>query len=411
MKFFIVVMSVLQCAFALSLPTVIVPKSNLGEGDQHTHALQVRQNPVLVENEARDGKCKEIMFFYLRGSTQESNMGEQPGPQLAEYLRQTLTAERIAVQGIEYAAALLDNACVNNQLCRPSEVTSAERQIRQYMDKCPEAVVVAAGYSQGAAMLSSVISNANRLEKKYKDRITAVVTFGSTMQIYNKNTIPNFPSDLVQMFCNKLDPVCRAGIPLGAALPGHRDYRKSAKPAAEFLVKKLAAAKAWPSVPVIADIDPSKFASMGLNFRNIFRGASKGTSDAFNDAEKLGSLREPRLVNVYGRGGARVDFLGVAVDGVADVLEHGGKGGDYKEMRLDEGEFWTKAEVCNGQKKGKDRIGYFRAESSKGKKMEVGKRTNQCQKYVAEKGGYFVGLYGEAGTEIDSLGLIEHVGS
>ncbi|WQF79476.1 Putative cutinase/acetylxylan esterase, jacalin-like lectin domain, alpha/Beta hydrolase [Colletotrichum destructivum] len=409
MKFFIVVVLVLQCALALGLPAVIVPKSNHGERDRHTHSLQVRRNPVLVENEALDGKCKKIMFFYLRGSTQEPNMGKQPGPQLAEYLRQTLTAERIAVQGIEYAASLLDNACVNNQLCRPREVTTAERQIRQYMDKCPEAVVLAAGYSQGAAMLSSVISN--RLEQKYKDRITAVVTFGNTMQVYNKNTIPNFPPDLVQMFCNKLDPVCRVGVPLGAALPGHLDYRKSAKPAAEFLIKKLAAAKRWPSVPVIADIDRSKFASMGLTFRNIFRGAPKGTSEAFNDAEKLGSLTEPRLVNVYGRGGARVDFLGVAVDGVADVLEHGGKGGDYKEMRLDEGEFWTKAEVCNGQKKGKDRIGYFRAESSKGKNMEVGKRTNQCQKYVAEKGGYFVGLYGEAGSEIDSLGLIEHVGS
>ncbi|KAK2005674.1 alpha/beta-hydrolase [Colletotrichum eremochloae] len=150
-----------------------------GAGAPSIYSLQAREpHSILVENDLQDGSCNDYLFFYLRGSRQKSNMGGQPRPQLAAYLRQTLTT-RIAIQGIDYPAKRRDNLCVDNHLCRPSEVTKATGQIEKYMDQCPDAKVLIAGYSQGAAMVSRIISA--RLEPEYKDRILAAVTFGNTM--------------------------------------------------------------------------------------------------------------------------------------------------------------------------------------------------------------------------------------
>lgn len=224
----------LQCVLTPGLARVTPRSDYTEEASQSVHSLQARQQDSsdkgVLENEVRDGTCKDTMFFFLRGSTQQPNMvskpglqspddifalsalktnsppqGLQPGPQLAAYLRSTLGADKIAIQGIEYAATLQDNLCINNQLCRPREVTSASTQIREYMDQCSDSDVVVGGYSQGAAMLSRVISD--RLGSEYKDRIVAAVTFGNTMQVYNKNTIPGLAPERVQMFCNKFDPV------------------------------------------------------------------------------------------------------------------------------------------------------------------------------------------------------------
>ncbi|KAH0430089.1 cutinase-2 [Colletotrichum camelliae] len=313
--------------------------------------------------------------------------------------------DAIAVQGIEYPATLQDNLCLNNHLCRPKEATAAADLVRGYMDKCPDASVLIGGYSQGAAMLSRII---DRLEQEYRDRIAGAVTFGSTMQVYDKGTIPLLPPDKVRMFCNKYDPVCSTGIPLGAVMSAHRNYRPLAKEAAEFLVKMLAAAKGWSSVPTVPDVDLTPFANTQLVFRDIYRGAPAGSSTPFNDATKLQGLQDIKIDTIFGRGGARVDFLGVKVDGMDGTQEHGGSGGDYKEIVLDVDEYWIEAELCNGRKKKKDRIGYFSATTTTGEIMSLGEKTNdRCITFKPAEGNSFVGLYGESGAEIDSLGLIE----
>ncbi|KAK1458894.1 cutinase-2 [Colletotrichum melonis] len=427
----------LQCVLTPGLARVTPRSDYTEEASQPVHSFQARQQDSsdkgVLENEVRDGTCKDTMFFFLRGSTQQPNMvgkpglqslddifalsalrtnsppqGLQPGPQLAAYLRSTLGADKIAIQGIEYAATLQDNLCINNQLCRPREVTSASTQIREYMDQCSDSDVVVGGYSQGAAMLSRVISD--RLGSEYKDRIVAAVTFGNTMQVYNKNTIPGLAPERVQMFCNKFDPVCRNGLPLGAVMPGHRDYRPSAKPAAEFLVQKLAAAKGWTTVPIVSDIDLSHFADVGFTFREIYRGAPAGSSTSFNDGTELAKLDSVRVVSIFGRGAARVDALGVKMDGGPDgAQEHGGSGGNFKELTLEEGEYWIMTEVCNGRKKKKDRVGFFRASTSLGRVLEVGSRTNdRCVTFVPGEGRSFVGMHGESGEEVDSVGFIEY---
>ncbi|KAK2066058.1 alpha/beta-hydrolase [Colletotrichum caudatum] len=380
-------------------------------------SIQARQ--LHSENELRDGICKDYLFFWIRGtrtpwerasgsespsgSTQVSNMGRQPGPQLAAYLRKTL-ATRIAVQGIDYAASMRDNLCDGNHRCRPGEVTKATDQIKKYMDQCPDAKVLMGAFSQGAAVLTRILSA--RLEPGYKDRILAAVTFGSTMQVETRSRIPNFPPDRVRMFCNGLDPVCRTGILAGAALPSHSDYQASARPAAQFMISRLAPID--PAVPhEVVSYTLTDYEGMGFKFHKIYRGAPEGSATPFNDAVTLSDIGSIRVASIYGRAGARVDSLGVRLDGAQSPPEHGGSGGSAQSLDLSAGEYWVEAELCNARKKGKSRIGFFRARTSKGKTMEMGSRTGDCRTFNAADGSSFVGFYGESGDEVDSVGLIE----
>ncbi|TDZ54495.1 putative cutinase 3 [Colletotrichum trifolii] len=412
MKIISGVFFLLHCLSAASRATVVQPRGIHAPRDRDIHLLDARQEAATgnaaVENEVKDGHCKDFMFLFLRGSTQQANMGLQPGPQVAAYLRQVLTPERIAVQGVEYPATLQDNLCVNNQLCRPSEVTSASKQVRQYMDKCPKSKVVMAGYSQGAAMLSRLLS-ARLVEPEYRDRVLAAVTFGNTMQRYNHNTIPEIPAESVKMFCNDFDPVCKIGVPFGAIMPDHRDYRPSAKPAAEFMLQRLATVDKTIKTSA-ADMSFTNYESLGFKFHDLHLGAAKGTSKPFNDAEALSGLDYIGVVSLSGKGAARVDNIGVLYEDMAAYVEHGGKGGEFKRIDLKEGEYWTKTEMCNGKKKKANRIGYFRAETNKGSSpLELGTKTNDnCITYESGEGRAFVGMHGESGAEIDSLGLISY---
>lgn len=190
----------LQCLFVPSLSKPISRSTDV--------ALQARNVDGLgtVENDVRDGPCKETMFFYVRGSSifHRLNMGRQPGPQIAAYLRQTLGAGNIAIQGIEYSANIKDNFCFNNKKCSPTEAESGASQVREYMAKCPVANVLMGAYSQGGAMLSAML---HLLDQELIDRIDAAVTFGSTMQVSDENTLPRLPPEKVKMFCNTYDPV------------------------------------------------------------------------------------------------------------------------------------------------------------------------------------------------------------
>ncbi|KAK2038993.1 cutinase-2 [Colletotrichum somersetense] len=331
------------------------------------------------------------------------HQGRQPGPQVAAYLRKTLTT-RVAVQGIDYAANVMDNLCDRVHRCRSTEVTKANDQIKKYMDQCPHAKVLMGGYSQGAAMLTRILSA--WLEPEYKDRILAVVTFGSTMQTETGSKISSFPPDKVKMFCNGLDPVCRTGILAGAALPTHRDYRASAMPAAQFMISRLSLID--PAVPQeVASHALTDYEGMGFKFYEIYRGAPDGSATPFNDAVTLAGLDSIRVASIHGRADVRVDSLGVRLDGSVSPPEHGGSGGSAQSLDLPAGEYWVETEMCNARKKGKNRIGFFRARTSKGKTMEMGRRTGDCKTFNAADGRSFVGMYGESGAEVDSVGLIE----
>lgn len=75
MKASAVLIVALHILFTPACTRATVKGTGINYGQQ-TQALNIRQEEEkgVVENEARDGACKETMFFFLRGSTQQSNM-------------------------------------------------------------------------------------------------------------------------------------------------------------------------------------------------------------------------------------------------------------------------------------------------------------------------------------------------
>jgi hypothetical protein len=97
---------------------------------------------------------------------------------------------------------------------------------------CP--IIVAGGYSQGAAVMHNVISK--RLSADVKSRIAGVVLYGDTRNKQDGGRIPGFPAERVRVFCNKNDGVCGGMLVVNA---GHMAYANQIGAGASFLAERV----------------------------------------------------------------------------------------------------------------------------------------------------------------------------
>lgn len=86
-----------------------------------------------------------------------------------------------------------------------SAIDEAKRLFTLANTKCPNAAIVAGGYSQGTAVMSNSVSE---LSATIRNQIKGVVLFGYTKNLQNGGRIPNFPSDKTEVYCNVSDAVC-----------------------------------------------------------------------------------------------------------------------------------------------------------------------------------------------------------
>lgn len=101
-------------------------------------------------------------------------------------------------------------------------------------EKCPDASVVAGGYSQGTAVMAGSIGE---LDDKVKEQIKGVVLFGYTKNQQNREQIPDYPTDRTKIFCNTGDAVCRGSL---SVLPAHFRYFQDARgEAPQFLISQV----------------------------------------------------------------------------------------------------------------------------------------------------------------------------
>jgi cutinase len=99
--------------------------------------------------------------------------------------------------------------------------------------KCPDSVIVAGGYSQGAAVNHRAIED---LPANVKDQIAGVVLYGDTQKKQDQEQIPNFPKEKVQIICQVGDAVCNGVL---TVLPAHLTYGVRADEGVEFLTKQI----------------------------------------------------------------------------------------------------------------------------------------------------------------------------
>jgi cutinase len=80
-------------------------------------------------------------------------------------------------------------------------------------------VILAGGYSQGAAVMHNVIGKS--LDARTKAKIAGVALFGDTRNRQDRGHIPNFPSQRSRVWCKPGDGVCGGQLLVNV---GHLSY-------------------------------------------------------------------------------------------------------------------------------------------------------------------------------------------
>jgi cutinase len=182
------------------------------------------------------GGCKDVLFAFTRGSTEIGNMGTVIGPPLSDGLKKEFGKDKVATEGIPYAAALGTNALPGGTDAASKNLL--KKTLQDMASKCPDSVIVSSGYSQGAAVNHRAIED---LDQNVKDQIAGVVTWGDTQKLQDRDQIPNFPKDKLLIVCQPGDAVCLGTL---SVLPAHLTYGTRANEGIKFLSDKIKATQA-----------------------------------------------------------------------------------------------------------------------------------------------------------------------
>ncbi|KAK6084414.1 cutinase precursor [Seiridium cupressi] len=225
-------------ACSIAVPVVYTGSIYEVPGGVSIDELVARGEPRLVPrqssetevtaNEFLDTGCKDVVFVYARGSTQDGNLGDQPGPQLAASLQDALGADRVAIQGVDYPAGLPQNLIPGGT--DPSDAADMADLVANVSATCPDSQIVVSGYSQGAAMVHRSVEQID--DQAVKDQIVAAVTFGDTQKEQDDDQVPTFDTAKTLVLCNDGDKVCNGTLIITKA---HLDYTGKVQQASDFI--------------------------------------------------------------------------------------------------------------------------------------------------------------------------------
>jgi len=162
---------------------------------------------AILEPRQGSGYC----FVFARGSTEPSPIGILIGPSLERALKSKLPGLRTIP--VQYAASLATN--ISAQRTDAASIAKGNDAFRQAAG-CN--VILAGGYSQGAAVMHNVVA---KLDASLKSKIAGVALFGDTRNKQDGGHIPNFPQEKSRVWCNRDDGVCGGGLNVNA---GHLSY-------------------------------------------------------------------------------------------------------------------------------------------------------------------------------------------
>lgn len=158
------------------------------------------------------------------------------GPRVATELESAYGRDGVWIQGVggRYLATIGDNS-----LPRGTSRAAIQEMLGLFEDantKCPDATIIAGGYSQGAALAAASITD---VDPSIREKIAGTVLFGYTKNLQNRGAIPSYPEERTKVFCNIGDLVCTGSLIVAAP---HLAYQSDASgPAPEFLIQRVAA--------------------------------------------------------------------------------------------------------------------------------------------------------------------------
>jgi cutinase len=204
-------------------------------------------------NELSSG-CKKITFIFARGSTEIGNMvsrdnsnpqtwhpkltshpqGSTVGPPTCDGLKKAYSND-VACQGVggAYTASVGSNALPGGTT--PAAYNEAIGIFEKAASQCPDTIIVAAGYSQGAAVMVNAVS---KLDASVQNRVAGVVLYGNTRNRQENGKIPNFPPEKAKTYCNASDGVCGGALLVTA---GHLTYTRDVSSAVQYLQGQISA--------------------------------------------------------------------------------------------------------------------------------------------------------------------------
>ncbi|KAI5778067.1 cutinase [Geopyxis carbonaria] len=180
-------------------------------------------------NDFTNGGCKSVIMAYARGSTELGNVGTL-GPTLESGLDSAFGGD-FAMQGVEYPADLASNFLPDGT--SKDAIKTMTALLTKMATQCPQARLVAGGYSQGSALAAAALQ---AVSADVKARVDATVFFGYTKNLQNSGGVPGYPSDKLKIFCNAGDLVCTGSLVITAA---HLAYGPKVADAVQFIASKV----------------------------------------------------------------------------------------------------------------------------------------------------------------------------
>lgn len=166
--------------------------------------------------EKRQG-CK-YGFVFARGSTEPSPIGILIGPALQRALTTKLPGMKTFP--VAYAASIGTNVSADR-----TDAKSKSDGVAAFQKAAGCEVIIAGGYSQGAAVMHNVVGTVNGkkspLPANIRSKIAGVALFGDTRNKQDGSHIKEFPSEKSKVWCNASDGVCGGALNVNA---GHLSY-------------------------------------------------------------------------------------------------------------------------------------------------------------------------------------------
>ncbi|KAF2436161.1 cutinase [Tothia fuscella] len=167
-----------------------------------------RRGASTTASDVENGVCKENTLIFARGTTEQGNMGSVVGPVLATAMKQALGDDKVAVQGVNYAANV--NGAISGAT-NPANAAGAKDMAAQAaaaVAACPNTKVVLSGYSQGAEQVRGALMNMPN------NNVVAAVTFGDPLM---DQDFANIDAAKTKVNCVQGDGVCNGQFAISAA--------------------------------------------------------------------------------------------------------------------------------------------------------------------------------------------------
>lgn len=120
---------------------------------------------------------------------------------------------------------------------------------------------------------------------------------------------------------------------------------------------------------------------------------------------QLSTISSPTASSITIRGANRVDAVSITLSS-GQTFTHGGTGGTAYTLKLNAGESFASATICQGKYSDSTRVFYMQVTTSAGRTVAAGTNSGDCVTRSAESGWGIVGFTGRAADELDRVALV-----